>query len=218
MLFIPYTTGFDIRASVDGGTEGSNIFASSYSNALISRNYATNQAIPVVSGLTLGVHTVKMRINGSSNAYSFYGFEILNQNATAVNIGVNPGIAYSSGQKLALSAQSLFSYAAPVTGTTGGRAVIYLSSSATIGQAWQACAASPSYMNSASHTNEEVFRDYNFREFGANRSDDFSTIVSSLTTAAFTLDDGTTSLLGTNVSYEVQLYRHGHADFCRNWT
>lgn len=52
---------------------------------------------------------------------------------------------------------------------------------------------------STDHSNEEVVRSINFREFGANRGDDFSTLTISASNRAFTLDDGTTTLVGSNV-------------------
>lgn len=50
------------------------------------------------------------------------------------------------------------------------------------------------------HSLEAPYRVINFREFGRNRGDDFSTLTGSNSTRAFTLDDGTTTLLGNSVS------------------
>jgi hypothetical protein len=52
-------------------------------------------------------------------------------------------------------------------------------------------------LTNTDHTNEEIVRRINFREFGANRADDFSTLVSA-SSRAFTLDDGTTTLVAAN--------------------
>jgi len=55
--------------------------------------------------------------------------------------------------------------------------------------------SSQANLSSADHSNEEEVRTYNVREFGAGRSDDFSTLTTS-SDRAFTLEDGTTSLNG----------------------
>lgn len=187
-------SGLGIVASVDGGSEGSNLVPSSYSSAIIQRNYSSNVIIPVVSGLTTGVHTVKIRTSAAAN-YMFGGFEILNESSTGL-VKVQPGIAYVGGQKIALSAQSSIAYNAAATGTRGGRVLEYLSSSGTRAQAFQAVNASAAYLTSADHTNEEIARIYRWREFGAGRTDDFSKSANgNVTNLAFTLDDGTTTLV-----------------------
>jgi hypothetical protein len=80
-------------ASVDGGTEGSNllVLASSYNALLAGRNTGTNMVLPIISGLTYGIHTVKIRDAGTAAAFAVYGFEIIN---TSPNIITNPGVAY----------------------------------------------------------------------------------------------------------------------------
>lgn len=192
---------YDIRFSTDGGAESGNIAPSGVSGALNGRNYAANTVVPITSSLALGIHTVKIRWNASVNE-DVYGFEIINQNVSAANISVNPGVGYANGQKLVLSSQSLFSNLAPVTGSKGGRVLIYQKSDGTIGQSFQATNASAAYNTSADHTNEEVVRTYSWREFTAGRSDDFgpSFINTSPLTAAFILEDGTTALQGSGVS------------------
>ena len=47
--------------------------------------------------------------------------------------------------------------------------------------------------------NQEVIRRINFREFGANNSSDFSTLAGNGSDRAFTLADGTTTLVGNDV-------------------
>jgi hypothetical protein len=90
----------------------------------------------------------------------------------------------------------------------GGRIVHYLNSDGTVGQAYQAVNSAAATLTSTDHTNEEVARTYHWREFGAGRNptgspnprDDFSTeIGGSVVNRAFTLDDGTTTLVGNNV-------------------
>ena len=186
---------YDWRVSVDGGAEGANIFtASTPSGILGARNYAPNQITPVVSGLTAGIHTVKIRANTAAGL-PIWGFEILNESSL---VKVNPGVSYYKGQKYVSSALQSFAYSAPVTGTRGGRVLTYQTSTGAIGQAFQAVDSTALYLTAASHNNEEMVRAYNFREFGAGRADDFSSNAPS--TAAFTLDDGTTTLAGVGSS------------------
>jgi hypothetical protein len=187
-------------ASVDGGAEGSNILQGASGSLVLSiRNYPVNIVYPVVSGLTLGVHTVKIRC--SATAISCFGFEILNESST---LKVSPGSAIMSSGKKTVSAvqspayNSSFDYG--TLGTRGGRVVVYLKSDGTIGKAVQPVDSSTLTLNSASHTNEEIIRTYYPREFGAGRSDDFS-IGIGVTSRTFTLDDGTTTLVGRNAAF-----------------
>lgn len=186
------TTAFDTRASVDGGAEGSNILPSG-STVINNRNYSTNTVIPVVSGLALGVHTVKMRAN-SVNGWNFFGVEILTQTST---LTIPPGVAYAQGKKYTSATLQTLAYTNGVTGTRGGRSVVYQKADGTIGTSWQAVNSAQLNLTSADHTNEEVARTYFLREFGVGRADDFS-LSSGAGPFAFTLDDGTTTLLTSN--------------------
>ena len=193
ILAIGGSSNFTGSLSVDGGSESA--FTINYAAAIIGRNYATNQVIPVVSGLSLGVHTVKIRRNtvAASTEFHVYGFEVLNISA---NVITNPGSSYIAGQKVITASQSTIAYNNAVTGTNGGRVLQYQAIDGTIAQAFQAVNASPAYLASADHTNEEVARTYFWREFGAGRSDDFSSYYSTGgSSLAFTLDDGTATLL-----------------------
>jgi hypothetical protein len=187
----------DIRVTVDGGTEGTTTIRPTIASGFSQRNYPYNLVCPAASGLALGIHTVKIRLN--SGNIDFEGFEILNQVSTGSSlVTVNPGIAYSQGQKSVLSAQSTLAYNAAVVGTTGGRVVEYITLAGTRGQAFTQNATSPSYLTAASHTNEELARTYIPREFGAGRSDDFSLYTGNAQAAAFTLDDGVTTLVASS--------------------
>lgn len=193
------SSSLGVVASVDGGVEGSNLTPGSYSTALGGRSYSANQVIPVISGLSLGIHTVKIRSNSNPTQFNVIGCEILNESSL---IKINPGISYLKAQKYTTSSQQSFSYSAPVTGTRGGRVVVYQNSDGSIGNAFQAVNASSAFLSSADHTNEEMVRQYSWREFTAGRSDDFgpSFIGTSNLNAAMTLDDGTTTLVGHTVS------------------
>jgi len=55
------------------------------------------------------------------------------------------------------------------------------------------------FLSFTDHSNEEVVRKINFREFGASGTDDFSTLVGVTDDRAFTLSDGITTLVGDEV-------------------
>jgi len=191
---------FPFNYSVDGGVAVSTTTPASASSVLSARNYQPNQIFSIVSGLSLGIHTVKIQNNSVSTAINFAGFEVVNASSS---ISINPGVAYIDGLKTSPTAAQSFLYNAPVTGTRGGRVVAYLKTDGTAGQAWQAVNSATATLTSADHTNEEMVRQYSPREFGAGRSDDFSALArySSAGSAAFTLDDGTTSLVASSGFY-----------------
>jgi len=205
----------DIRATVDGGSEGSNLTPTAVATILTGRNYIPNTLITVVSGLSSGLHSVKIRtasIAGNRPGYS--GFETLNESS---QIKVQPGTAYSKLQKLSLSAQQLLNYnssfdsilrdgvSVSSLGSRGARALLYIKSDGTLGKSSIEANSTQGNFGSADHTNEEVIRSYFWREFGASRADDFTTVVNSQTNRAFTLDDGTTSLVGNNIQKASQV-------------
>ncbi|CAB4125818.1 hypothetical protein UFOVP53_240 [uncultured Caudovirales phage] len=176
--------------TVDGGVE-STLAASGISNILSNRNYNPNTLTNITSGLTLGWHTVKIRPTNASYTLYFSSIEILNQRT---DLAVLAGVAYGGAKQETLASLSTSAFNAGVTGARGARVVKYLQNN-VISQAVTSVNAAAAYMISTDHTNEEVVRKINFREFGAQRSDDFSTL-STLRAAVFTLDDGTTTLIG----------------------
>jgi hypothetical protein len=212
-LLIINFAGRDLRVSVDGQPEGSNILTEG-SGILGNRRYSPNVVYSVASGLSLGVHTVKIRLanNGiGSPDFAVYGFEIVNT-ASASNISINPGSAYVGGSRyLAVASQSL-PYSGQVTGTKGGRTLIYLSPDGLVSQVFTPVSANTLYMAAASHSNEEVARVYYPREFGAGRTDDFVRLTAATTYAAastgdraYTLDDGTTTLTASSGAFVTYL-------------
>lgn len=198
MLATTIGTTRDVRASTDGASEGSNIYVSG-SAILTGRNYSGNSVISAVSGLTLGVHTVRLRNVGTG--FDIFGFEILNT-ASTTSLNVNPGIAYVDGLKIVSSAAQSISYNSTfetgTLGTRGGHVVTYLKQDGTVGKAVTPVNAASAFLTSADHTNEEMYRQYYPREFGAGRSDDWSLISSTAAALAFTLDDGTTTLTSSS--------------------
>lgn len=194
--------GRDIRATVDGGSEGANLFAASGSGVITGRNYSDNTIHNVVSGLSLGIHTVKLRLNAIN--FHFEGFEVLNESS---NIVVNPGNQYVAGKKKTLATQQSFAYNTSfetgTLGTRGGRVLVYQKADGTIAKRVTPTDSSQLNLAAANHANEEIVRTYNWREFGAHRTDDFSALNTVAGNRIFTLDDGTTSLVGANAVYFV---------------
>jgi hypothetical protein len=198
LLMDTVSTTKDLRASVDGGAEGANLNTVTWSTIFGNRGYNTNQQLAVVSGLSLGWHTVKIRVAVATLNYC-YGFEILNERT---DLAVYSGAGISNGSIQGLSALATSPFNAGVVGTRGARIVKYIQNG-VISQAVQEVDATSKYLTLADHTNEEVVRRINFREFGCNRADDFSTLGASTTERAFTLDDGSTTLVGGSVWADV---------------
>ena len=184
-----------ISASVDGGSTSTVTIQGA--SVLGNRNYSTNTVVSVTSGLTLGLHTVKLLNPVSvSNVTWVYGFEILN---TASTLQIAAGTALIGGTAASLSAASTSTYnsgfESGTLGTKGGRVLVYMKNDGTVAKAVTPTNAASATLTSTDHSNEEVIRSYFWREFGAGRTDDFSTATGANDTRVFTLDDGTTSLV-----------------------
>jgi len=205
-------TASQFVVGVDGGSFGSNIIPTALSNILSNRNYASNIIIPAASGLALGVHTVRIQLSvaGSANSARTYGFEILSESSS---IRVQPGTSYIGGKKVTTLAQQTLAYNSSfesgTLGTRGGRVLVYQKSDGSVAKAVQPVDAAQANFTSADHTNEEIARTYNFREFGAGRTDDFSLLSTTAGAGAFTLDDGTTTLVANNSFVQESLYGQG---------
>lgn len=192
ILVMGYTDSRNVRATIDNGAEGGDILFQ-MSDVLAGRNYAPRNLLNVASGLSLGWHTIRLRVTGIN--FTLYGIEILNEHS---QLKCSEGSAFNGMSKETLSLISNTDYNAGVVGTKGARVVKYIKDG-LISQAITEVPSSPSYLANTDHSNEDVVRMINFREFGANRSDDFSTLTSSTSSRVFTLDDGTTTLVGYNV-------------------
>lgn len=201
----------NVAVSVDGGSETTiNNFWGS--NAVITvQNRATNVPAVVASGLTLGIHTVKIR-NNASSAVQISGYEVVTD---VTSLRVNPGSAYIAGKKTSNSSLQTVAYNSSfetgTLGTRGGRVIVYMKADGSIAKAVQPVDAAQANLSSASHANEEVTRLHYMREFAAGLADDFGGNSFTGSNRAFTLDDGTTTLLGNNIS------NNGAADgiFCQ---
>ena len=189
------TDDINVDITIDGSSVGiSNI--GDLSNVLRGRNYRTNMVVNIVSGLALGWHTVKLAgAAGSQDLLRVHGVEFINESSA---VDITPGNAFAGTEKSTLLSNSNSPFNAGTSGTKGSRVVKYLREG-QISEAVQLVDATQGNLTSANHSNEEIARRINFREFGANRSDDFSTLSTS-SDRAFTLDDGSTTLVGDDVS------------------
>ena len=189
--------------SVDGGATVS--IANQGSGILTSRNYAPNSIINLVSGLTLGLHTVKVS-SVVTTLFIAYGFEILNE-SSSIKVGAGQVVANGVARTIAAHTSAYNSgFESGTLGTRGGRVLVYAKRDGTIGKAVTPTDAASLTLTSADHTNEEVIRNYFFREFGAGRTDDFSTLASTASARAFTLDDGTTTLVASSAISNINTY------------
>ena len=193
-VLVPNSDGSrDCRYTVDGGSESPGSFlGTNISPVLQTRGYAKNEIQTVVSGLTLGMHTVKLTSYGWLR---MSGFEILNETAQLSIPAGNVSGELIASQSLAFD--SGFDIEQGTSGTKGGHVVVYNENNQTK-KAIRYVDTTQGNLGSADHSNEEVTARHHWRNFGAGRGDDFSTLITS-SDRAFTLDDGTTTLVGDNV-------------------
>lgn len=207
-LNILYTslTGDDVRASINGENETGDLIPQS--NTLGARNYSSNIVNPAFSGLTPGLHTVTLRhVSGTA---TIHGVEIINE---AADLQIPASQLVGNGEKQTLSAlatKSLdsFDLEEGTDSGQGGHVSVYMQN----GQVKQAIkwGDSEATLGSTDHSEEELIRRYGWREFGAGRADDFSTMVAAITTDRyFTLDDGTTTLVGNDVQANADVSNDG---------
>lgn len=187
----------DVRATIDGGSEGVNLYPTASSGVMNGRNYASNSYLFSVSGLSEGVHTVRLR--AVTTGWDVSAIEIVTS-TTQIRVPqgklINNGRGFSLNSLQSLNATSSFDVGTP--NGRGGRVVVY-SEGDQLKKAIQPVDLSAAYLSSANHVNEELIRKINFREFGAQRADDFSTLAGVASSRAYTLEDGTTTLAGVNL-------------------
>lgn len=194
--------------NVDGGGDVTLTNYDGTSTLLNGRNYTSNSVSPIVQNLSYGMHTVKVRAN-AAGSIQFAGYEIVTNSGTSPNVlQLTKGSSYIAGRKVNKLTSTVDSYNSNfettlgTPGTRGGHVVIYQKSDGSIGKAIQYTDASSATLGSASHTNEEVIKTEYWRCFGYGRTDDFSeknTNNSTTANLAFTLEDGTTTLTGSDV-------------------
>lgn len=201
--------GYDIRATVDGGSESANLTASTYSSLLNNREYPTNQILNIASNLSLGLHTVKIR-QAAGLSLDVYGIEILNE---VSSLQVGAGEHFLSGLKVSFPTAQTLAYnsgfESGVLGSKGGRVLLTLDPQKNLKKYLTPTDATQLNLGSASHSNEEVLRRIFWREFGAKRGDDLSDLTGSgAVTRTFTMNDGTTQAL-VNANITVQTDTNG---------
>lgn len=196
------SAGFrDLRASVDGGAEGSNVY--SYGAVPIAGvGYAPNVVVNVATGLALGVHTVKLRQQTNVDIL-IYGFEVLNEDTTLV---VTKGDYYKNGKLIRnLSNQDVafdsgWTNEYGTSGSRGGHVVVYMDEDGTIKKDIQWTETTQGNLGSADHSNEEVIARHFVREFGMTLANDFNSLTGTLAgDKMYTLADGSTALVGDGV-------------------
>ena len=197
--------------SYDGGSAVTLSAMTGGSQILGNRNVNSNTLYSGVSVLALGLHTAKIT---SGTQLLICGFEILNATSGSSNININAGNAYYKGLVYNNAAADSIHYNQDFSGNTiftgthkGGRIVRYMTASNVFGHGATAVNASgPQYGNSAVHAGyEEAARVYYPREFGAGNYNatygsetDFSLMINNFRASAFTLDDGTTTLVASS--------------------
>jgi len=193
--------------SVDGAPSGTITLTTSNSSILAGRSYNMNTIFSIVKDLDLGWHTVKLELTSGDNRV--FGFEILNESDDII---VCAGKGHANGYEVSSDVDVVvgkynteFENVADIdVGTKGGRVIVYTDPiDNTTKKALTKVDATAQYLVNADHSNESVKRIINFRELGRNRSDDFSTTASN-TYGAFTLDDGSTTLVGKSISIDTQ--------------
>ncbi len=201
-LLCNYGFAYDIRATVDNGVEGGNLFIASGSSVLVFRGNAPNQSVPVVTGLTAGLHTIRIR-NNNAIGVNIFGFDVLHANGS--NILIAAGTMYKDGQRryspTSITTPYNTTFESGVLASRGGRVAIYQKGDGTIAKAVTPVNNSAQFFTSADHTNEEVARRHHFREFGGTRfssNDEFGSTTFNASSRAFTLEDGTTTLIGNS--------------------
>ena len=198
------TINMDI--SVDGG--GATVVNVGDTNIILNaRNTKPNVVHNLSNGLSLGWHTVKISgVVGTQDLLRVIGFEILNE---ASQITVQSGKAHGNGYEYEIENDQLIDYKLGFdniidanVGTKGGRVIVYVDpTDGTIKKRLTKTETTALFLGASNHINESPYRKINFREFGRNRADDFSTLAST-SDRAFTLDDGTTTLVGDNVTID----------------
>lgn len=189
------STNNTLQVSVDGGA-ASTILTGAYSAALNATNFLQNAIVNAASGLSLGVHTIRITLTAGT-FFIISGVEILNT-SSVTNIIAPKGAVVANGIKYNIGTDQTFAYATGFDGNPslngrGGKVVVYATPEGRVGKVIQQVDSSSLTNTSTNHANEELIRKINWREFGANRADDFSTL-STARAASFVLSDGTTVL------------------------
>lgn len=118
--------GVSGSASVDGGVYFQ--FKGDANNVLLSRGYRINLVWPVVKGLALGIHTVRVKKDNTTGTFMVYGCEIINESS---QLSINAGKPRLDSRNRELVSQILTDYksgfddTSDTLGTKGGRVLVY---------------------------------------------------------------------------------------------
>ena len=188
----------DYRATIDGGVEGANLRPFTPDGILIERNANIYMVLPVVKGLSKGLHTVKIRNTGlGADGFNMPGYESFDETS---DLTFNPGSVFIGGKRVTLAAEDTFDLTTFDVGSDtgrGGSVISYFTKEGVAKNAINPTGPAAAYLSLADHSNEKLARRYNFREFGAGSTTDFSRITGSpAEDLGFTLSDGSTTLIG----------------------
>ncbi len=169
VLIYQDTTNRGFEVFVDTVSQGSITTGGIDDTIILARNYQGYSAVNIVSGLSLGTHTIRLLSNGAANSI-YYGFDILNERSdvlipefTRSNNMAYPAtqLAYNSG------------FESGTLGTKGGCVSVYAKADGTTAHAVTPTEASTLTMSATDHSNEEIITSYFWREFGTGRADDY---------------------------------------------
>jgi hypothetical protein len=190
----------DARLTVNNDPEGTNFMPPTISPYNLNIGNKPNTLLPMVSGLTLGWHTFKIRQASASVDFEISGIEVLDESASS---SFFPGKGYHGldiGEKLAFS--TLDRVPSGIAGTKGARVINYLDiADNTAKQAfYEIPTGAGLFLGASDMSNSEVVGTLNWRKFGNGFSKDFSTLDTGVSYArAHTLEDNSTALTARSV-------------------
>ena len=205
-LFLYTPATFTFSYSIDGGSTQN--FTLNAANPLFNREYTPYVPYTVVKGLSLGVHTIKIDRGATTDDFSFWGFEVLNESS---NLHISAGEVLVQGERRVLASpvdtpyNSEFDSESDPLGTKGGRVIVYLDKDGSVKKRFKATDSNVLYGSNADHSNEEIIREYWPREFGTSMTNDFSIVAQSANPLQFTLSDNTTTLNSQSTALAVFL-------------
>ncbi len=187
--------------SVDNGAIQTGSYVLTGNSALAGTYKDMQVCLPVVSGLTPGLHTVRLLFT-NSGAF-LQGFKILNEQASK-KIRVNPGSQYVKGHKRTLANPALLDidagFESGSLSSSGGAVIIYQKADGSIAKKANAAGTTPGYLGGADHSNEEVVQNFNWAEFGQGEVNDFTNQANGATAdRTWNLSNNSASLTGRSV-------------------
>lgn len=187
--------GNSFSVALDGGSKPSVPYYGS--PAILGKNYSPNQSFNCVADETFAVHTIKLAYE-AGDYLRIYGFEVEGPES---QIYVPAGKYQKGALEIERLAGGYTDYNTGIVGSKGASSIVELASDGSVSVKHTEVDATAKYLTNSDHSNEEVINSFSFRDFGSSRADDFSTL-SSNSDRAFTLDDGTTTLVGNDLDVE----------------